>query len=301
MGKRIIFTGGSGQAGRWAVRELLQEGHQILNLDLAPLDEPGVHTMKCDLTDAGQVFSAFSSHLTLSEPLPEGPPRPPDAVIHFAGIPRPLLAPDTEILRVNVASIQNVLEAACKLGIPKVLLASSITTYGATFADGARPVPYAAFPVEESADCNPTDPYALSKLLGETMARSFAARYSLDVYCLRIGPVITPDDYHRLFPSYVAEPARWAVHGWSYTDARDLGLMCHRGLETDGLGFQVFNATNDDMTNDRRTSDFLRELYPDVPFTRDMGDSEAPVTNRKMKRLLGFEERHSWRKYYSPS
>ena len=33
MAKRIMFTGGSGKAGRHVVQYLVERGHQVLNLD----------------------------------------------------------------------------------------------------------------------------------------------------------------------------------------------------------------------------------------------------------------------------
>ena len=62
MGKRIVFTGGSGKAGRHVVPYLVERGHQVLNLDLKPLDHPGVPTLVTDVTDSGQVFNALSMH-----------------------------------------------------------------------------------------------------------------------------------------------------------------------------------------------------------------------------------------------
>ena len=45
MGKRVIFTGGSGKAGRHAIKYLVDKGYEVLNLDLVPLDNPKVqHT-----------------------------------------------------------------------------------------------------------------------------------------------------------------------------------------------------------------------------------------------------------------
>ncbi|HQX85109.1 MAG TPA: NAD(P)-dependent oxidoreductase, partial [Aestuariivirga sp.] len=55
MGKRIVFTGGSGKAGRHVVPWLRARGYDILNLDLKPLDCPGVNTLITDVTDSGQV------------------------------------------------------------------------------------------------------------------------------------------------------------------------------------------------------------------------------------------------------
>ena len=42
MGKRIMFTGGSGKAGRHVVPYLVERGHQVLNIDITPLDNPEV-------------------------------------------------------------------------------------------------------------------------------------------------------------------------------------------------------------------------------------------------------------------
>lgn len=292
MGKRIIFTGGSGYAGRWVTRELIRYGHRILNLDLTKLDNPDIYTMKCDISDAGQVFSAFNTSFRMEEPLEPGVTTPPDAVIHFAGYPQPLLTPDTETFRNNVLGFHNVVEAACKLGVKKIILASSVTTYGVTFAQGHRK--FTSFPIDETVDCNPTDSYALSKLVGEQIARSFAARFNVDIYCLRIARVVAPDLYDDLFEGYIYNPGAWDVHGWSYTDARDLGQMCHLAVETDGLGWQVFNATNNHITNLTPTVEFLSKEYPDIPFTRDMLMFEAPMSNKKIRAMLGFKEEHPW-------
>lgn len=297
MGKRIIFTGGSGKAGQYVVQELLRYGHEILNLDLTRLDNPDVHTIKCDLTDAGQVYSALSTQFKLTEPLAPGVPSPPDAVVHFAGYPQPLLAPDNEIFRTNVMAFHNVVEAACKLGVKKIIFASSATVYGVSYAQGQRD--FASFPIDEELDVNPTDPYGLSKLVCETTARSFAARFNVDIYCLRIGRIILPHEYDDYFESYVYEAHKWAVHLWSYTDVRDLGQICHRCVEKDGLGWQIFNAGNDSATHLEISESVLKAAQPGVRFTRAMDPREAPMTNRKIRELLGFREEHDWRRYFT--
>ena len=59
---RIFFTGGSGKAGRWAIRHLVEQGHRVVNGDLVPLGDSGVADLRVDLTDAGQVFNALSAY-----------------------------------------------------------------------------------------------------------------------------------------------------------------------------------------------------------------------------------------------
>lgn len=155
-GKRIIFTGGSGKAGRHVIPYLLSKGHSVLNLDLVPLAHPSVYTLKTDLTDAGQVFNAFTSNFHIndysnprhSDTVPVGPI---DAVIHFAAYARNMLVPDNECFKGNVLSTYNVIEAACKLGVKKVIIASSETTYGVCFSQGDSD--YHSFPLEEDYDC----------------------------------------------------------------------------------------------------------------------------------------------------
>lgn len=292
MGKRVIFTGGSGKVGRTAVPYLRDRGHTVLNVDRVPLDVPGVETLIADLADSGQAFNALSTHFGFAEYFAGGGRKPVDAVVHFAAIPRIFMVPDNAMFAANVLSTYNVLEAATKLGIRKVILASSETVYGVCFAEGDRD--FGSFPVDEEHDADPTDSYGLSKVLAEKIGRSFASRSGADVYALRIGAVTLPEDYVR-FPDNVAEPLSRKRDAWSYIDVRDLAHMVDRCIETDGLGFQIFNVTNDDIIADEPTEAFLARHAPGTPLTRSLPDFEAPLSNRKARDLLGFRPQHGWR------
>jgi nucleoside-diphosphate-sugar epimerase len=293
-GKRIVFTGGSGKAGRHAVAHLAAHGYSVLNVDLKPLDQPSVPTLIADLTDSGQAFNALTTHPTFAGFEAGAPPRAPDAVVHFAAIPRVLIEPDNVTFTANVVSTYNVIEAATKLGVRKIVIASSETTYGVCFAEGDKD--FHSFPLEEDYDVDPMDSYGLSKVCNEKTARAFAMRYGADIYALRIGNVIEPHEYGR-FAEFVANPPMRKRNAWSYVDARDLGEIVRLCLEKDGLGFQVFNAVNDTITLDMPTREALEKLCPNVPITREMGEFEAPLSNRKAREALGFREKHDWRKY----
>ena len=167
--KRLLFTGGSGKAGKHVIPYLLDQGHKVLNVDLTPLNHPGVDNLVVDIADSGQVFNAMSSYAGLDELEPgNGVPRF-DAVVHFAAVPRILLKPDNETFRVNTMGTYNVIEAAVKLGIKKIIIASSETTYGICFSDG-RTNPH-VLPLEEDYDVDPMDSYGLSKVVNERTAR----------------------------------------------------------------------------------------------------------------------------------
>ncbi|WP_137135333.1 NAD(P)-dependent oxidoreductase [Rhizobium sp. FKY42] len=296
MGKRIIFTGGSGKAGRHAIPYLLEQGHTVLNLDLKPFPDQSVPTLITDLTNSGEVFNALSQHFGFEGlETGEGVPKV-DAVVHFAAVPRILIQPDNTTFAANAVSTYNVIEAAMKLGIRKVVVASSETTYGVCFAEGDKD--YHEFPLTEDYDVDPMDSYGLSKVVNEKTARAFAMRFKADVYALRIGNVVSPEDYAK-FPEYLANPPMRKRNAWSYIDARDLGQIVHLCIEKDGLGFQVFNAVNDTITATEPTREFLSKHAPGTPITGELEEFGAPISNRKIRDMLGFRESHDWRKYVS--
>ena len=295
MGRRIIFTGGSGKAGRHVVQHLVDHGYEVLNLDTAPLDNPKVRTLKTDITDSGQVFVALSSYTGLHELDPSLRPQPVDAVVHFAAVPRIMITPDNELFRVNTMGTYNVIEAAVTLGIKKIIIASSETTYSIF---DHEPVDKQYFPLDEEYDVNPADSYALSKICNEKTARAFATRSGCDIYALRIGNVIEPHEYAD-WGKYFADPGFKKRLAWSYIDARDLGQITRLCIETDGLGYEVFNVANDETASDLPTADLLKRFYPNVPLkVNDLGEYETLLSNRKAKRVLGFKPAHRWRDYF---
>ena len=293
--KRIFFTGGSGKAGKHVIPYLLDQGHRVMNVDLTLLDHPGVDNLHADITNSGQIFNAMSSYAGLDE-LEGGNGVPKfDAVVHFAAVPRILLKPDNETFRVNTMGTYNVIEAAIKLGIKKIIIASSETTYGICFSDGKTDPK--VLPLEEDYDVDPMDSYGLSKVVNEKTARSFQRRSGFDIYALRIGNVIEPHEYAELFPHYFKHPEVRRRNTFCYIDARDLGQIVDLCLQKDGLGYQVFNAGNDHNGAIIPSKELAEKFYPGVPISRELGEHEALFSNRKIREVLGFKEQHNWRKY----
>src|SRR5690349_4602175 len=268
---RIFFTGGSGKAGRHVASHLAAQGHQVTNADLVPLGHPDVADLHVDLTDAGQVYSALAGLATFDElDLPEKPSY--DAVVHFAAVPAILRTADAATYATNVLSTYHVLEAATRLGIPKVVFASSETTYGICFAQGERRPAYV--PVDEEHPTVPEDSYAMSKVANEVTARSFQARTGADVYGLRINNVIEPHEYAEMFPPFLEDPSLRRRNVFAYIDVRDLGTMVERCLATDGLRYEVFNVANADMSVAASTDEVRERFYDGVEVRKEMGPDE---------------------------
>jgi nucleoside-diphosphate-sugar epimerase len=289
---RIFFTGGSGKAGRHVAPHLADQGHQVTNADLVPLGHPDITDLPVQLTDAGETYSALAGLASMAElDLPEKPSY--DAVVHFAALPAMLKASDAKIYATNVLSTYNVLEAATRLGVPKVVFASSETTYGICFAQGERRPLY--LPVDEEHPVVPEDAYAMSKVANEVTARSFQARTGADIYGLRINNVIEPHEYDELFPPFLEDPSLRRRNVFAYIDTRDLGQLVQRCLETDGLGYQVFNVANADMSVAATTAEVRERFYGGVEVRREMGRDETFYAIDKARELLGYSPAHSWR------
>ena len=292
---RILFTGGSGKAGRHAVAHLLRQGHRVLNVDRIPLDLDGVDNRLADITDAGQMFDIMASYAGFDEMLPgTGVPRF-DAVVHFAAVPRMLMTADSECYRTNVMGTYNVIDAAVKYGIRKIIFASSETTYGICFADGEVKPDY--LPIDEEHPTVPMDSYAMSKVVNEATARSFQRRSGFDIYGLRINNVIEPHEYKANFPSYFADPGLRLRNIFAYIDARDLGHMVDCCLKADGLGYQVFNVSNDDHSVNLTSAELIGRYYDGVTVAQPLGERETFYSNAKAKRLVGFAPKHHWSLY----
>jgi len=290
--KRVFFTGGSGKACRHVVRYLADRGHKVLNADIVNMPQDGVDFLRVDVTEPGQVFSAMSSHMNRDELRQQQWPLGYDAVVHFAAIPRILQASDIETYQTNVMGTYNVLEAAAKLNIGKVIFASSETVYGLCFSHD-RPKPL-SLPVEEDDQTRPMDSYAMAKVVNEETAKAFQRRTNHDIYGLRIGNVIEPDEYG-LFEGFCATPEVRLPNAFNYIDARDLGQAVDLCLQHDGLGYEVFNVSNDRNSVDLDNADIISKFYQDVPLKRSIDPTECLFSNRKMKSMLGFKPAYDWR------
>ena len=109
--------------------------------------------------------------------------------------------------------------------------------------------------------------------------------------------MIEPHEYETDFREYLNKPETRKRNAWTYIDARDLGQICDLCVKKDWLEFRIYNATNDPITTKAPTKAYLQEVCPDTPITREMGEWKAPLTNKKIRDVLGFKEEHHWRKY----
>jgi hypothetical protein len=63
------------------------------------------------------------------------------------------------------------------------------------------------------------------------------------------------------------------------------------------LGFQIFNASNNETSSDLPTRELIDRFYPGAPVNRELDEFEGLLSNRKAREVLGFQQEHSWRNY----
>jgi nucleoside-diphosphate-sugar epimerase len=284
---RIVVTGGSGKAGRAVVRDLLEHGHQVLNVDLVPpagpRDAAAAAFLPADLTDFGQTLEALGG----GEVLPGT-----QAVVHLAAIPSPVHATPDVVFRTNVTSTHTVFAAAARLGLERVVWASSETTLGLPFD---RPPDYA--PVDEAHELRPETSYALSKVLGEEMARQFSRWTGIPFLGLRFSNIMERVDYQR-FPDYWEDSRlrRWNL--WSYVDESHVAQAVRRALEAEVAGAEAFIIAAADTVMPRPSRELMAEVFPGVPVRDGLPEHGTLLGIDKARRLLGYRPEFSWRSLF---
>ena len=270
---RIVVTGGSGKAGRWVVRDLRAAGHDVLNVDVAHDGAAHGQTVLADVTDLGQCHEVVAGA---------------DAVVHLAAIPAPEIKPAGETFRNNALSTYNVFAAAADRGVGRVVWASSETVLGLPFDD-----PPAYAPIDERHPPRPETSYALSKLVGETLADQFARRTGIPFVGFRISNIMEPPDYAR-FDTWQddARLRRWNL--WGYVDARDVAQAVARALEADVRGAEVAIVAAADTCMRRPSADLMAEVYPEVELRRPISGRETLLAIDHARELLGYAPAFSW-------
>jgi nucleoside-diphosphate-sugar epimerase len=282
---KVAVTGGSGKAGRAIVRDLLEHGHEVLNIDRVPSAESNspdspAPFLAADLTDFGQALEALSG----GERLPGI-----QAVVHLAAIPSPVHATPDVVFRTNIVSTHTVFAAAARLRLERVVWASSETTLGLPFD---QPPDYA--PVDERHELRPESSYALSKVLGEEMARQFNRWTGIPFVGLRYSNVMERADYRR-FPSFWEDPHARKWNLWSYVDESHVAQGTRRALEADITGAESFIIAAADTVMQRSSSDLMAEVYPGVPVRKALGEHETLLGIDKARELLGYDPTFTWR------
>lgn len=276
----IAVTGAYGKVGRATVSDLLAHGYDVVAADVSgpagKRSDLPVPMLRADLTEYGQAVEVLQDA---------------DAVVHLAAIAAPGMYTPAQTFTMNTAMNSNVFLAARQLGLKRVVWASSETTLGLPFGGGG-PLRYA--PVDEQHFPHPTSMYALSKVVGETLAEHLSQWSGMPFVGLRLSNVRRVEDY-ALVPSYWADPHLRKRNLWGYIDVRDAATACRLGLEAAVTGSSNYVIAAADTIMNRPSADLMSEVFPDVPLTREIDGFDTLLAIDRAREVLGFEPQHSWR------
>ena len=284
--EQVLITGASGRLGRATVRELANQGYQVVAIDrVRPRDAhpEGVRTIEIDLLDIGQVTGAMKDC---------------DAVIHLGAIPNPYDHADEVVFRNNTGATFAVLQAASLLGIKRIALASSGSIYGTAWSP--TPLLFQYAPVDEAHPLMVHDVYALSKETDERIAEMFCRRDSMSIAALRFHWIGSRVEQLELVEERRAKDqhADEAKDLWGYIDTRDAARACRMAIETARdrpFGFVPMQVVAKDTLSDTPTEDMIRQWSPETEIRTPIPGTSSPYDTSTAKRVIGWEAKHSWR------
>ncbi len=282
--KKVLVTGAAGRVGRDVVRGLLHAGHGVVAVDIAwperpDGNDPELTTATLDVTDRSGLAEVAQGC---------------DAIVHLAGVPRPL--PDTPELSfgTNVMAAFAAYQVAADLGIARVVAASSASALGRAWAE--RPEEPLYFPIDEAHPLRAADHYALAKGTVERIGQSFSRETGLTAIALRFPWVSIDETLLDRVALANAEPTGgvWFRDIWSYVRPGDLASAFVAAIAADAATTTV-NIVAPDTLMETPTETLLRQYFPSVEIREPIIGNTPAWSFAHARNVLGFSPLTSWR------
>ncbi len=234
VSQRYLVTGATGAIGPSVVHALCRAGHEVTVLCRTKPEQgllpDGVRVLRGDIVDHQAVDEATHGQ---------------HVIIHLASllhVNEPSPAQEAEIERINVGGTRNLLIAAKRNFVERVVFISSISVYGHAAQRGV---------LDEYTEPQPDTIYGRTKLAAETIALNTYNHQGQPLTCvLRLSAVYGPHmkgNYRtllralargRFVPIGLGHNRRTMVH------SDDVVHAIIRAASSDGAGGEVFNVTD---------------------------------------------------------
>ena len=269
---RVTVLGGSGFFGPRVMRKLVDHGHEVHCMDIAP-EAPSLDPLRDRVT-------ITRGDITLMDDVAEAlVASKPDRILNLAYAVGAGEADPHPQVRLNVLGMDNCFEAARILGIRRVVYASSLAVYGAQRLHGEHPV------TEDELRLG-TSLYAVSKIFNEHQADWYNRAYDMAITGVRPANITGPDKVRGSTNHVLCQvlPARNEPVHFPYRDTMTLPLHVEDMAEVflrvtlaEETAHPIYNSGGHSMSLGE-LADSVREFLPDaeITFGADEG-GRAPV------------------------
>ena len=260
---RVAVLGGSGFIGPRVIRRLVEHGHEVHCMDIAP-DAPSleplrdrIQIIRGDITLMDDVVEA----LTLSKP---------DRVLNLAYALGAGESDPHPQVRLNILGMDNCFEAARILGIRRVVYASSLAVYGPQRPHGEHAV------TEEEPRLG-TGIYAASKIFNEHQADWYNHAFDMAITGVRPANITGPDKVRGSMNHVQCQvlPARNEPVHFPHRDTMTLPLHVEDIAEVflrvtlaEETHYSIYNSGGESMSLGDLAA-IVREFLPEAEITFD--------------------------------
>jgi nucleoside-diphosphate-sugar epimerase len=270
---RIVVTGARGLLGAPTAQYCHDMGADVLAVDVVGRGGPNQPTsfLNADLTDLGQTYDVLHGA---------------DAVIHLAAIASQRVFPAAHTFSTNVGMVWNVLEASARLGIKRVVLASSVQVNHTVTP--RTPIKYVYFPIDEDHPVSPQEDYSMSKLVGEVLADGFAHHWGLTIVSIRF-PMIAKQELYDQMPVKDDEWPNAALY--AYVHVQDAARSCYMAAVAPlpANSHNVIFVAARDSCVDMPTRDYAKLHYPEAELRPGLSGYDSLLNSARAKQLIGWE------------
>lgn len=258
---RVLVTGAAGRLGSTVASLFHAEGFDMLATDVVDVRDVPYRFERADLLDHDAV-SALLDHI--------------EVVLHIGNHPGIGPRAPQLVFNENIAMNENVFQGAAEHGVARILFASTIQLIGSHVDQRTVVEPPAppTFPLSGHTPPTPSNVYALSKTVSETMLRYYADRCGIQCTSLRL-PLLHHHQDSILVDSGGERPddITEGFTGLTYDDAASLFLSV---VNTDLTGFRIFMAGTAHRHRHLALPELIRTYYPELaPDTPDLIDLTA--------------------------
>ncbi|MEJ2262677.1 MAG: GDP-mannose 4,6-dehydratase [Anaerolineales bacterium] len=294
-----LLTGAAGFIAARVAEMLLDDGHNVVGVDnMNDAYDVRIKHWRLNRIQGHPNFTFYKFDISDKEALKVLESQEFDGVINLAaraGVRQSVIDPWVYV-DTNVTGTLNLLELCRQRGIPKFILASTSSVYG---ANAPLPTP------EEASSSYPLQPYAASKKGAEALCHAYHYLFDIDLTVFRYftvyGPAGRPDMVMFRFVLWISEglPVKLngdgeQTRGFTYVD--DIARGTIMGLKP--VGFEIVNLGGHESISINQLIAMLEERIGRKAQVerrpRHPADMQANWANvEKAGKLFGWEPRVS--------